>query len=55
MENLKIDNDLYQFHNKPGDPYYRFAITTERTLALAIASKVDDVLEFKEITHERLQ
>ena len=52
---LEIDKRLYEFHNKPGDPYYRFAITTERTLALAIGTIVDDVLEIKDITHERLQ
>lgn len=52
---LEIDKRLYEFHNRPGDPYYRFAITTERTLALAIGTIVDDVIEFKDITHERLQ
>lgn len=52
---LKIDETLFRFHNKPGDPMYRFPITTERTLALAIAGVVDTVEEFKEITHERLQ
>lgn len=51
---LEIDNLLYKFHNRPGDPIYRFPITTERTLALAIATVVDDVLEFKEISHEKL-
>ena len=51
---LKIDETLFQFHNKPGDPIYRFPITTERTLALAIGSVVDDVLEFKDISHERI-
>ncbi len=52
---LQIDNILFEMHNKPGDPYYRFPITTERTLALGISSVVDNVIEFKEITHERLQ
>jgi hypothetical protein len=52
---LKIDNILFDMHNRPGDPYYRFAITTERTLALGISSVVDEVIEFKDITHERLQ
>lgn len=51
---LNIDKTLFQFHNKPGDPIYRFPITTERTLALAIGSVVDEVLEFKEISHERI-
>jgi hypothetical protein len=50
---LKIDENLYTFHNRPGDPIYRFPITTERTIALGIASIVDDVLEFKEIVHEK--
>lgn len=51
---LKIDNTLYKFHNRPGDPDYRFPITTERTLALAIGTVVDRVLEIKDIAHERL-
>jgi hypothetical protein len=51
---LRIDSALYKFHNRPGDPIYRFPITTERTLALAIGSVVDHVIEFKEMTHERL-
>lgn len=51
---LKIDETLFQFHNKPGDPPYRFPITTERTLALAIGSVIDEVVEFKDITHERI-
>lgn len=51
---LEIDKKLYEFHNRPSDPIYRFPITTERTLALAIATVVDDVLEFKVVTHERL-
>lgn len=51
---LKIDETLFQFHNKPGDPPYRFPITTERTLALAIGTVVNDVLEFKDISHERI-
>lgn len=51
---LEIDTRLYEFHNKPGDPVYRFPITTERTLALAIATVLDDVIEFKDISHERL-
>ena len=51
---LEIDKRLYEFHNKPGDPIYRFPITTERTLAIAIGSVVDEVVEFKEISHERI-
>ena len=51
---LDIDKTLFQFHNKPGDPIYRFPITTERTLAIAIGSVVDEVVEFKEISHERI-
>lgn len=51
---LKIDETLYTFHNKPGDPIYRFPITTERTLALGIASVVDDVVELTGISHEKL-
>jgi hypothetical protein len=51
---LKIDNTLYKFHNRPGDPAYRFPITTERTLALAIGTIVDTVLEIKDISHERI-
>ena len=51
---LKIDEALYSFHNKPGDPIYRFPITTERTLALGIASIVDDVVELTGISHEKL-
>lgn len=51
---LKIDQALYKFHNRPGDPIYRFPITTERTLALAIGTVVDQVIEFKDISHERL-
>ena len=52
---LEIDKRLFEFHNKPGDPYYRFAITTERTLALAIGTVLENVIQFKDITHERLQ
>jgi hypothetical protein len=51
---LNIDKALYTFHNQPGDPIYRFPITTERTLALAIATVVDNVLELKGISHEKL-
>lgn len=51
---LNIDTALFKFHNKPGDPIYRFPITTERTLALAIGTIVDRVTEFKDISHERL-
>lgn len=51
---LKIDETLYSFHNRPGDPIYRFPITTERTLALAIASTLDDVIELKGVSHEKL-
>jgi hypothetical protein len=51
---LKIDEALYTFHNRPGDPIYRFPITTERTLALAITTVVDDVIELKGISHEKL-
>ena len=51
---LKIDKALFEFHNKPGDPSYRFPITTERTLALAIGSVVEKVLEIKDISHERI-
>lgn len=51
---LEIDKRLYEFHNKPGDPIYRFPITTERTLALAIATVVDRVLELKGVSHEKL-
>jgi len=51
---LQIDNALYKFHNRPGDPAYRFPITTERTLALAIGTVVDNVLEIKDISHERV-
>lgn len=51
---LAIDKKLFEFHNKPGDQIYRFPITTERTLSLAIASIVDDVIEFGEISHEKL-
>lgn len=51
---LSIDTRLLEFHNKPGDPIYRFPITTERTLALAIGTVVDDVIPFKDVTHERL-
>ena len=51
---LNIDKRLYEFHNKPGDPIYRFPITTERTLALAIATVVDRVLELKGVSHEKL-
>jgi hypothetical protein len=52
---LKIDEHLYTFHNRPGDPMYRFPITTERTLALGIASIVDEVVECEGITHEKLK
>lgn len=52
---LAIDQTLFKFHNQPGDPSYRFPITTERTLALAIGTVVDDVLEIKDISHERIQ
>jgi hypothetical protein len=51
---LEIDKKLFEFHNKPGDPIYRFPITTERTLALAIGTVVDEVIEFGEISHEKL-
>lgn len=51
---LEIDKKLFEFHNKPGDPIYRFPITTERTLALAIGTVVEDVIEFGEISHEKL-
>lgn len=51
---LEIDKRLYEFHNRPGDPIYRFPITTERTLALAIATTLDDVIELKGISHEKL-
>lgn len=51
---LQIDKMLYKFHNRPGDPHYRFPITTERTLALAIGTVVDQVVEFKDISHERI-
>lgn len=51
---LRIDQALYKFHGKPGDPIYRFPITTERTLALAIGTVVSCVKEFKDISHERL-
>lgn len=51
---LQIDKTLYKFHNRPGDPNYRFPITTERTLALAIGTIVDTVLEIKDISHERI-
>ncbi len=49
---MKVDKYLYQFHNKPGDPIYRFAITSERTLALAIGGVLDELLEIKDIIHE---
>lgn len=51
---LEIDTRLYEFHNRPGDPIYRFPITTERTLALAIATVLDDVVELKGVSHEKL-
>ena len=51
---LEIDKKLFEFHNKPGDPIYRFPITTERTLAFAIGTVVDEVIEFGEISHEKL-
>lgn len=51
---LDIDKRLYEFHNQPGDPIYRFPITTERTMALGIATVLDDVLEIDGITHEKL-
>lgn len=51
---LNIDKTLFKFHNKPGDPVYRFPITTERTLALAIGTVVDKIIEIKDISHERL-
>ncbi len=54
-EVLRIDKMLLAFHNRPGDPYYRFPITTERTLALACSSVLDHVVEIKEVSHERLK
>lgn len=48
---LKADKLLFAFHNRPGDPVYRFPITSERTLALAIGGVVDEVVEIKGITH----
>jgi hypothetical protein len=51
---LDIDKNLFTFHKRPGDPWYRFPITTERSLALACASILDDIIEFPKITHERL-
>jgi len=51
---LEIDKQLYQYHNRPGDPVYRWAITTERTLAIACASVLKEVLEVNKISHLRL-
>jgi hypothetical protein len=51
---LIIDKQLYSFHNKPGDPMYRFPITTERTFALGASCVLDDVIEIEGITHEKL-
>jgi hypothetical protein len=51
---LEIDKELFKMM-RPEDPWYRFPITTERTLALAIGCYVDDVLDVSAwITHERL-
>ena len=49
---LQVDKFLYQFHDRPGDPIYRFAITSERTLALAIGGVLKEILEVKDIIHE---
>lgn len=55
MENLlKIDTHLEEFCNRPGDPWYRFPILTERTLALMCAGLLKNIVEVPEITHERL-
>jgi hypothetical protein len=53
---LEIDKYVFDnFMNKETDQWYRFAITSERTLALAIASVLEDVIDVSQfITHERL-
>jgi hypothetical protein len=51
---LEIDRGLFE-QMRSCDPWYRFAITTERTLALAIGCALDDVIDVSEyLTHERL-
>lgn len=49
---MSIDRRLFEFHNQPGDPIYRFAITSERTLALALGTVLDNLVEIKDIIHE---
>lgn len=51
---LEIDTFLFG-HMRECDPWYRFPITTERTLSLGIGCKLKDVIDVSDyITHERL-
>ena len=51
---LVTDKEVFK-EMKERDPWYRFPVTTERILALAIGTVVEEVLDVSEyITHERL-
>jgi len=53
---IVLDIDMMAFESmKSTDPWYRFAITTERNLAIGVSCVVNDVLDIGElVSHERL-